>query len=294
MHGAALKTAYSGVILSNEAAIFVVTQRRIKRFDVAENPSGIRARQAWSTAITHGSHVLLYVEDTFLIVTDTSGAHYGLSVETGEILWETKPVGEGDVGVILDDGSFLFASWDGAIQHLDPESGHDLTAPRNLDRQMRNLHVTDNGSLFFVEYVRSTVDTLPGKERLCRLDWPSLNCMILANSVDGAKVAVSPDGRRIALVESDNTLKIRRLSSEQTEYQTELPGPMHYYGQPVWSANSQQIAVVIENGHALFLVENLELISIFHSSYPAPAVFSPTASLVLLCDWSDAKLVRNA
>lgn len=294
MQGAALKTAYSGAILSNDTAVFVITQRRIKRFDVTEHPSEIRAQQAWSTAITHGSHVLLSVEDTILIVTDTSGAHYGLSVATGEILWETKPIGEGDIGVILNDGSYLFASWGGTVQQIDPEGGYDLTPTRNLDRLMKNLHADGNGLLSFVEFVRSDVDTLPGKHRLCRLDWPSMDCIILKDEIDRAKVAISPDGSRIALVEPYNSLMIRRLGSEQFDFKQELPGFMHYNGQPVWSADSQKIAVVFEDGHALYLVENLELISFSRSSYPAPAVFSPTARLVLLCDWSDAKLLQNA
>ena len=292
LKSASLKTAYRAAVLSDDTAVFVVTQRRIKRLEISEQLSGLRVRQTWSTAITYGSHVLLSADETILIVTDTSGAHFGLSIANGEILWETKPVGEGDAGALLNDGAFVFVTWDGMIQHLDPKSGQELSPTRKLDRQVRRLHVDSNGLLSLVEYVRSANDALPGTWRLLRMDWPSLNCVIRDSKIDGGKIALSPDGTRIASGGSSNSLQIRSVGNAQTEFKQELPGPAHYNSRPVWSADSKLIAVAIEYGHSIFSVESIEVISLSNSPYPEPASFSRSAVFVVLCDWSDAKIVK--
>lgn len=293
---AALKTAYHAAFLSDDTAVFVVTQRRIKRFDITQQPSGLRVRQAWSTAITHGSSVLLSADETVLMTTDTSGAHYGLSVATGEILWTTRPIGEGSSGVILGDGSFLFVSWRGTVQHLNPKSGQEVTPSRHLGGHMyTGLQVADDGSLTIIESLRPASDHLPVSRRLCRMDWPSMNYDILQGELDhGAQVAISPDGSRVALSGPDNSIRVRHLRSQEKELRQELPGPAYYNCKPVWSGDSQNIAVVFAKGHALFRAGTLQLTTVSNSPYPNPAVFSPYAKLAVLCDWENAKLVQNA
>ena len=128
-------------LVDNQSFIGLVSNR-IERFDlIRDTPNNLRTQKRWSVKYKYVSNVVHAAEAGVVIATKTSGAHLGLSVISGEQIWSTDPIGEGDSGVMLPDGRFAFASWSGSMQFLDPSTGRSDGKTIQYLTQLRGLQV---------------------------------------------------------------------------------------------------------------------------------------------------------
>lgn len=141
--------------LVDDRSFVGLVSNRIERFDFDRHMSGtVRTEKRWSTKHQHVKNVVHAAEAGVIVATNTRGAHFGMNEKTGELIWSTSPIGEGDPAVILPDGRFAFATWGGFFQLLNPATGRPEGRTTQYLTQIRGLQVVEPSGRLLVRQSR--------------------------------------------------------------------------------------------------------------------------------------------
>lgn len=201
-----MKTVNAATFVEHgEAAVARMGSNRIEAFDLALAKSGdLVPSLRWKEKMSHVSDMVEAPRSGMLICSDTSGRHIGIDLKTGAVRWTTKPTGEGHAGVVIEDPigtadygeAFLFVSWKGNIDLLDPATGQRLDNPCPLPHMITRLHrdVYGNVTLLGTRVARDDT-SLPD------VSWYKLNCATwtldrIAYCEDAVVMGPCPDGQR--------------------------------------------------------------------------------------------------
>lgn len=207
-----MNTVDRATFIENGRAVVALVSNRIETYDLSgADDTDLAPTPRWGAKMSHCVDVVEAPVAGVVICTDTSGRHLALAIDTGAVLWQTKAVGEGDCGLVIADPTgqaatgeaFVYASWKGMLQILDPTTGAVLDRPEQFDPaqfSVRQLHRDTSGQLSVVLGHRGPEGWVVHNS-LCRLDpisWNTTEIMPL-NDVDTARLA--PDGSKLLAVE---------------------------------------------------------------------------------------------
>jgi hypothetical protein len=301
-----LKVAFHAAFSPDGLALFVNSERKVRRLNLVPRENlPPHVTQSWSVAITHSNFMVPALDGQTLIVCDTSGAHYGLSCETGELLWQTDELEEGSGGIAFEDGSYFYASWGGWIQQLDTTTGKELSDTRNIGHKMRALQSTaDPATLAYVRIIPAARDTDPIGYSFCHLDVMTLESRDQLPDCGTDCLSVSPDGARFAsrvldtspvykLTERPMVLYVQDIATGGVLARRQLHGTLKPRSVPAWSRDGRLIGMETKAGHLFVEAQTLEPLALVAAPYACDVVFSPDGSLICMCDWQQAKLIRS-
>lgn len=294
--GTRFQGTYGAVFAAGGQSLFNFGPRRVARFDLtARKGRAPKPEKVWDRLITHAAHLALDEGAGRLVVGDTSGGHFGLSTETGEILWRTEAFGEGNAGVLLAGGSFLFTSWKGRAVRLCVATGA-VQAQAELGGHMQNhLQRRADGALIYLccpsraelWYELRQLDPLDLSVRTLpiRLD---LGQRFFQLSPDGTMAAslwhVTTDHQDIALHDATTGAPLRRSRLPTAEVVTRPP---------LWSPDGSLLIAPLREGFALLDAARLEPLAMVPWQYACTAAFSAESGLILLGGWSASLLLRH-
>jgi outer membrane protein assembly factor BamB len=302
-----LKGAYEAAFSADGAALFINGQRKVRCFDLITRPGRApRAVERWSASIKHSSSLVPSRDGAILVVSDTSGRHHGLSTTTGDKLWQTKQIGEGHRGLILPDGAYLFISWDGKIQVLDPLTGCELQQKRSIAPSVFSLQSSSQSADLTYVHVTPPVrhDQSP-IYKFCGLNLTTFTSINTPIHTESGRLSVSPDGHRIAdlsfvraldqkISVSQTTMRIVARQTGEILQERVLTGNLTTASRPVWSPDLQIVALT-SLGKGFYFVDANTLLPIAEIPfrYASHVEFSSDGSLTCLCAWETSILIQT-
>jgi hypothetical protein len=303
-----LRVLDRALFLIDDQSLVGVVSNRVERFDlIRETPKKVSAQTRWSAKHRYVSHVVHAAEAGIVIATNTSGAHFGLNENTGDLIWSTDPVGEGDPGVMLPDGRFMYASWNGLMQFLNPSTG------RFEGRNIRFL--THLGRLQVVE---SSGKVIVVQSRLSEPDGKVWKAVSELEIVSGALRQIAPEtrGQDIWVDPSARFLLLRKFLGRYDKIKKKGP-PSHFelvrladgkavsnrtyeanevgITHPIWSPDCKYIVLTpYRQGHSGFLFLNgrtLEKQLFIPSKDSRSIAFSNLTSEAVLCQAPKSSII---
>ncbi len=312
------KGGFGAVFAKDAEFLYYNGQRKIRKARlIARSGCAPRVVEDWAVPITHSSTLTLSADENVLIVTDTAGGHYGLLAETGEILWRSVAIGEGDAGIILPDESFLFASWEGALQRIDPTDGKAVVKPLRHDHQIRKLQFAPALACAFYRRIlpadsersrpsqslwRLDVDTLEGREIL-----PLSECNDIAVDPTG-KFAVMVDDLLFGARPPSMSLLEYLLSEKNTQFdvcihdlatQKVVQSRRFHFSDLTftklrWSPGGRIICFASGKGFGFLRRGDLEPFAFVPARFSSDVTFSADGTLMFLTAWETSTLLRVA
>lgn len=309
------KGTYGAVFAKNGEFLFCNGVRKVRKARLLAGTDGApRMVEAWAKPIIHSSMLTLGADEKVLIVSNTAGVHHGMKVETGEVQWRSAAIGEGDTGIILPDQSFLFASWDGALQRIDPRDGKAVvTAPRP-DHQIRQLQYSPAlGCVFYRRIIPADGIRSRPSQSLWRLDVETLEgTEALPLSFD-ANIAVDPSGKfavsMTGLAAEAQPSEIGRLDDARSEKVARFDVCLYDLStwkvmrrrqflvaklvvkKLRWSPDSGMICYASSKGFGFLRCCDLEPFAFVPSRFSSDVSFSADANLIFLSDWERSALL---
>lgn len=300
-----MKAAFTAAFSPDVASVYVASERRVRRLDIVSVSDGrVRTREMWSVMLSHASDLAPDGSGRILITTDTMGKHRGLNAGDGRLLWEAEEQGEGDGGLFLDDGSFLFIDWNGVGRRLDPENGREVRGRFQIGRKVRRLQrLGQTGMLAFVQLGSAADHGDPGVSEFCAYDPETHAVDVLLQDCASKDLAASPDGTLVAAVAPVRGTKVKpahrpqRLAIIERSTGSVLrercfQGPEKPRGAPVWTPDSKRLICASRSGYHVLDADNLNSETLVPSRYGYEADISPDGNLVFLCDWKSPQLLR--
>ncbi len=299
-----MRTVFCALFVDNGAAIVTVVSNRVEKYRLL--PDRAHPERLWSCKIKHCLYLVEVWACDSIIATDTSGRHFGINTNSGKILWQTEPVGEGDRGVLLPDGTFLFASWKGVTQQLNPANGKTSEKFLWFGTQLRQLTLSQSGNrLTVVAQIPAKSDRDPVGEELCELDIGRAELReMLPNSFSNG-MYISPDGRRVLCrylgerdVSNGHRCEIkwvlREVDSGKTICERIFAPTSQSFLYPIWSPDGQLIASKSDQAHLFLSAESLKSLTHVAAKFPGDPAFDPVGTHVCLCRQNNTKIVRVA
>ncbi|WP_117191298.1 PQQ-binding-like beta-propeller repeat protein [Rhizobium terrae] len=301
-----MKTVDLALFVDGGAAIVTVDGNRIERHSLERTPEGrIEPTRLWTARVRYCCHLVEAPEAGRIVATDTSGRHFGLCRDTGEILWQTEPVGEGDRGTLLADGTFLFATWNGLLQRLDPRDGSRVREPFRVGSQLRVLHlVPGTDFLTVVRLIPARSDRDPVGEVLCGLDVETFEMRELTDNTFASGMYISPGGSRILCryIIADPIYEIGRRPSKWvmrdratgSSLCEHVFAPRPSFSRPVWSPEGRWIAFSSAEAHLFLSADGLVPFARVPGKFPGRPAFHPAGTEICLCRKDDCTIIATA
>lgn len=301
-----MKTVFRALFVENGRSLITIVRGRVEKHSLRETEQGDwQSDKLWSAKIPHGTHIVEAPQANRIVATDTSGKHYGLCRDTGEILWHTKKVGEGDSGLIwsqrekrsLPPEEFVFATWRGLVQRLDPIDGKEVAPLVQFPTQLYNLHLTSNDQRWFVESsIPPTTDSGQVVQALNLLDLEA-GTMQEVMQTDGYTnaIRVSPDGEKALLVYAatgpegtSERWEIKDLQTGATLHERTFEPRASFGSRSVWSPDGRyiaaaNIATINEGRHRILAADTLDVLGSFDGKQVERPAFHPDGRHVCLC-----------
>jgi hypothetical protein len=301
-----MKTVYRAFFIENGASLITLVSNHVEKHELSATEKGeLVPNKLWTAKIKHCVNVVEAPQAKRLVATDTSGRHFGICSATGEILWQSKAIGEGDPGIIFEDrakptGSeevFVFVTWPGVLQRLSPDSGKDAAQPVKLSSKLRGLQViSDDQRLFITGLIPAQSDSDPVGENLNLLDYSTNELIEVASNTFSMGIKVSPSGETALFVYlAEGASGLRSDRSERWEIKdiqsgmklcerTFKPGEFFSYD-AVWSPDSQFIAArnSKRDGHLILTADTLETVALIEGRNAERPAFNPQGTHICLC-----------
>lgn len=302
-----MRTVDSAFFLENGSSLIAIVGNRIEKHGLSQTDQDeLRPSRFWSATIKDCVNFVEASQANRLVATDTSGRHFGLCSKSGDILWQSSGVGEGDPGLVISCRSrevFVFATWSGVLQRLDPANGKDVVKPMDFLSQFRGLQLTLNPQrLFITSLVPAKSDSDPVGETLNLLDPETNKMQEVASNTFSRGISVSPTGKKalfVYLAEGASGSMFDR--SERWEIKDVGTGsklcertfqPKEFFShKAVWSPDGQYIATASKVGHLILSADTLEtVVSVAGKQAKRPA-FHPSGTHICLCRADNTKIV---
>lgn len=307
-----MKTVYRAFFVEGGESLITLVGNNVEKHRLSANVQGqLLPSRVWATKIKHCVNIVEAPQANRLIATDTIGRHFGLCSETGTIIWQSIKIGEGDPGTIVKYQTevsqskevFVFATWEGVLQRLDPVDGTDIAEPQDFQHQLRGLQtIPDAKSLFVTSLVPAKSDSDPVGEILNLLD-PKTNILReVVPETFSLTIKVSLSGEKALFVYSETgpsgsvharlerwVIKDLRTGSIVCE-RTFEPFEALYY-KAVWSPDGHHIATASKAGHLLISAGTLETVAMVDGKQAQTPAFHPAGTHICLCRSNNTKIV---
>lgn len=295
-------------LVDNQSLIGLVSNR-IERFDlIRDTPKKIRTQKRWSVKHKYVFSVVHAVEAGIIIATNTSGAHFGLNESSGELIWSTDPIGNGDSGVILPDGRFAFASWSGFMQFLNPSTGRPHGRNVQFLTQLRGLQVVEPSGRLIVRQSRLSEPEGRVWQAVSELEITSGALRQISPETTGQDIWVDPNaefflsrkilGRfdKIKKKVAPSLFELVRLGDEKlVSSQTYETSEVGLNG-PTWTPDGKNIVLTpFQRTHSGFLFLNAQSLKkqfFFPSKDSRSIAFGKVESEAILCGAPNSKIVN--
>lgn len=298
-----MKTVDRALFVDGGASIATVVNNQVEKHALRRDADGrLVPTRLWAAKIRYCCDLVEAPEQGRIIATDTSGRHFGLHHSTGDVLWDTAPIGEGDGGVLLADGTFLFATWRGLLRQLDPRDGREVFRPFQVGSQLRTLHLTrTKDMLTVVRLIPARSDRDPVGEVLCSLDIRTKKMRELTGNTFTHGMHVSPDGAKVLchylitdpvyqIWERPSKWVVKDISTGASLCQRVF-GPEPYFSQPVWSPDARWIVFSSSDAHLFLSAETLKPAALIPGKFPGRPAFHAAGTDVCLCRKDDAVII---
>jgi hypothetical protein len=295
-------------LVDNQSLIGLVSNR-IERFDlIRDTPKKIRTQKRWSVKHKYVFSVVHAVEAGIIIATNTSGAHFGLNESSGELIWSTDPIGNGDSGVMLPDGRFAFASWSGFMQFLNPSTGRPHGRNVQFLTQLRGLQVVEPSGRLIVRQSRLSEPEGRVWQAVSELEITSGALRQISPETTGQDIWVDPNaefflsrkilGRfdKIKKKVAPSRFELVRLGDDKPvcsqTYETSEVG----LNGPTWTPDGKNIVLTpFQRTHSGFLFLNAQSLKkqfFFPSKDSRSIAFGKVESEAILCGAPNSKIVN--
>lgn len=307
-----MKTIYRAFFADNGCSLITIVSNRLEKHRLSQTAQDVlTSDKLWTAKITHCVNVVEAPQAGRLVATDTSGRHFGLCSMTGDILWTSGRLGEGDPAVVVEhaaeDGGpnevFVFATWKGMLHRLDPKTGQEAEKPVDLRSKLRDLHLTSDGQrLFVTRLVPAISDTDPVGRTLNLLDLKTNTTKVVAPNTFTCRNIVCPAGQKTLFVYiTDPPSGLMSDRSERWEVKDIATGsllaartfaPREFFSpNAVWSPDGKSIATTKRDGHLIFDAETLETKASVPAQRAERPAFHPSGSHICLCQANKTKIV---
>jgi len=200
-----MKRVDRAFFIEGGAAVVTLVSNRIEAHDLTGDAAGtLTASLRWQAKMTHAIHVVEAPDTGVVICTDTSGRHMALEARTGAERWRTTRSGEGHAGIVVPDLTgtgtggemFVYVTWTGAMQWLDPVTGAAMGKPEGFEFGIRHLRQDTEGRMWVIRSDRYQ-DGQKATRALARLTLapPDLTDVVRLDDDDAA--CVTQDGGRV-------------------------------------------------------------------------------------------------
>lgn len=296
-----MRTVDHALFVDDGNALITNVSNRVEKHRLRRNSKGeLKPEKLWSTKISYCSSVIEAPDQDRVIATDTSGAHFGLTLTTGEIRWRKVPVGEGDAAVITSRSTFLFSNWQGVLQELDPEDGREVSAPIRYASKLRRLQInSDKSQISALCLIPAKSDDDPVGQTLCTLDLGTNRLREIVPNTFSDDMTLSPDGSRllsIYFVDAPSGETVQRCVVNDIKTSETLSERTLAIGQFVsrfaaWSPDGNIIASACHDGHIFLSCDDLSTIAFVPGRFANQPAFHPASTDVCLCRKNDSKIV---
>ena len=201
-----MKTTFRAFFIHDGNSIISLVSNRVEKHAlVPKGNSELSPRKTWTAKIKNCLYVVEAPKAERLIATDTSGRHFGLCCETGDILWQSDALGEGDAGLVVasleksrcSQEVFVFATWSGVLHQLDPANGKHLVEPADFLSQFRDMRlISSSQSVYVTTIVPAKSDIDPVGEKLNEINLRTNKLTEVLRNTFSHGIKVSPNGDR--------------------------------------------------------------------------------------------------
>lgn len=303
---------FRALFIEQGTAIIAISNDSISKYSLSQNDQGdLAPSRLWEIQIEYCANVVEAPKAGRLIASDTSGRHFGLCRETGSVLWKSKPVGEGDPGCIVEhrtDGAspheeFVFVTWSGLLQRLDPKGGQEIERPTKFVSQFRGLQfASQSQKLFLTCLIPAKSKADPMGETLNLLDLKSAKVREVTAETFSVGISVSPTGNRALffyLSKDESTSmtgalerwEIKDIESGKTISERTFPSQEIMRFNTIWSPDEKYIATSDNSGHLILSAETLRTLVTIEGKYPKLPSFHPSGTHICLCRAEDTCIV---
>ncbi|MGJ8624483.1 MAG: TolB family protein [Yoonia sp.] len=307
-----MKTVYRAFFADSGCSLITIVSNRVEKHSLSQTDQDeLRPSKLWTAKIKHCVNVVEASQANRLVATDTNGRHFGLCSKTGDILWQSASIGEGDPGLIVKYQSklswsqevFVFATWSGVLQRLDPTSGKEIEKPTDFLSQFRGLQLTSDPQRLFVTcLVPAKSDSDPVGETLNLLDLKTNKIREVVSNTFSRGINVSPTGRKALFVyladgasglisDRSERWEIKDIETGSTLCERTFAPKEFFSPNAVWSPNGQFVATSNKVGHLVFSADTLETVVSVEGQQAERPVFHPSGTHICLCRANDTKIV---
>ena len=303
-----MEQIYRAYFTENGHALITLSGHRVEKHALSQAKNGeLKPSLIWASTLENCVNVVEAPQSGRLVATDTSGRHFGLCPKTGDHLWQSESVGEGDPGVVVappqSQERFVFATWSGILQQLDPATGTEIASQRAFLSQLRGLQATkDARELFVTVLVPAKSDSDPVGEVLSVIDLVALRMREVSLPTFSRGIFPCPTGQKalfVSLVDDPGGARFNRSEHWQIMDLTDGKmrgertfGPKEILSRnAVWSPDGQFIATAEGGRHLMISAQTLEICGTVVGDGVERPAFHPAGTHICLCRAHDTQIV---
>ncbi len=282
------------VNFSDDGAWMVCVGRNVVVIDVA------RRQRAWTShPVSHPSKAAFSPDGGKLAVKSTSGRIVVLGAQTGAVLHDHGNQREGEGSQVCfsaDSDQLVDGSWEGVLTVRDAIGGMVRSQKVSAGEMIPRVSHDRNRRTWLFEYsptVRAGENSLP-PGYLVLQSWPFADdsAQTFSFGFRIAEAMLSPDGRRVCLIEKPAYRLIIVDTSDGAVRATGEPFAHGGTGNEIaWSTDSRFVASVQHEVIVFYRAADLTEMGRVVSEYPASACFHPDGNRVGLGTWTTSAIV---